>query len=622
MNDQNEKSFRERIERLEKTVAELRNQLGQLSKMLSQKGIDAPVKPKETAYPPKSADKELPISAPSTTPTTPKPTPTAPPKPLAQPLPTKKKTTVPKAIWKSEYWLNKIGIGLVLFAAVFLFKYSIDQGWLTPPVRVGFGLVLGIALLAIGIRIHAKRRHFSQVLLGGGIATFYITGFATFQLYSLVSYPIAMVFMIVITLLAFFLSIRKGELVLSLIGALGGLGTPFLLYTGTANLPGLIGYTCLVLAGTSAIYFYKGWRSLLWTSVIGGWAVFLVGYIEITSSVFHKAFSDYWALQWGFVFGWFIFWALPVMREVISLKNPDRWTRPTLDFLPKSIAEDFSYLIDQHVHLLSVITPLVTLIMSRLIWTFSNKTWGLIAMGGTIIYGLVSWNLKRWDSGKRLAYTHMLMALVLLTIAFCLLLEGNVLFFTLMVQAVALHIISKRLSDKGLSFGAHVLFIVLGIWLGYRIFVAAGVGTPILNAKALTDFFVIVSGLGVSVLFRLREVRYTYQLIAHIAFLGWLLKELSALPNGQAYVTIAWGLYAIALLIIGLRLNLSQIRAAAMVTLLVVVGKLFLVDLAMLKAIWRILLFFSFGVIFLVISYYFQALWRQSPEPEDKSEAL
>ena len=49
-------------------------------------------------------------------------------------------------------------------------------------------------------------------------------------------------------------------------------------------------------------------------------------------------------------------------------------------------------------------------------------------------------------------------------------------------------------------------------------------------------------------------------------------------------------------------------------TLLLVVGKLLLVDLAELEAIWRVFLFLSFGGGFLVLSYYFQDLWKREPE--------
>ena len=53
-------------------------------------------------------------------------------------------------------------------------------------------------------------------------------------------------------------------------------------------------------------------------------------------------------------------------------------------------------------------------------------------------------------------------------------------------------------------------------------------------------------------------------------------------------------------------------------TLLVLVGKLFLVDLARLEAIWRILLFLGFGGLFLVLSYYFQARWKRSGKSADE----
>lgn len=73
----------------------------------------------------------------------------------------------------SEDWLNYVGIGLLLFGLAFLFQYSVEQGWLVPEVRVGFGAALGSALLVAGLRIYNARRRLRQVLLGGSSATFY-----------------------------------------------------------------------------------------------------------------------------------------------------------------------------------------------------------------------------------------------------------------------------------------------------------------------------------------------------------------------------------------------------------------------------------------------------------------
>ena len=178
----------------------------------------------------------------------------------------------------SEFWLNRIGIGLLLFSVAFLFQYSVDQGWLTPPIRVAFGLALGVGLACIGLRVHGHRRWFGQAMLGAASATLYITGFAAFQLFQLVSYPVALAFLVLVTVLTFWAAVRQDEAALALLGALGGLGTPFLLYTEAGTLTGLVTYTCVVLAGTSGIYLLKGWRTLLWTTVVGGWSVLLIGY--------------------------------------------------------------------------------------------------------------------------------------------------------------------------------------------------------------------------------------------------------------------------------------------------------------------------------------------------------
>lgn len=594
MDKKPDRSLQERVERLEAMVAELQSVLKKTQEASPQKAL------KETGSSPKA-----PVSEQAATQSSP-----------AKPSPVRSAIELPENMRTSEYWLNKIGIGLVLFGVAFLFKYSVDQGWLTPAVRVGFGGILGVGLVVAGIRISADRRHFSQVLIGGGIATFYITVFAAFQLFSLISHPVAFTFMVSVTLLAFILSLQQNGAVLALIGAIGGLGTPFLLYTGAGNLPGLVGYTCLVLSGTGAIFFYRGWRSLLWTSVIGGWTVFLVGLNQGLPTDPQKAIAERWALQIGIVFGWLAFWALPLLREYVWAQNPLRWHRPSLDSGEKPPSQNARVGLHRHVHLLSVSTPLIALGMSMPIWSLSNQTWGWITLGGALVYGLTSWRLFSLNVIKYLAYTQALVGVMLLTNAFYLLLDGNTLLFVLAAEAGVLHFIARRLSDKRIAFVAHLLFGVLGVWLIQRLFYGQAEGTAIFNTQALTDLWVIGLASVVSIL--LTEQKKAYLFPVHIAILGWFLRELASLPNGQGYVTIAWGVYAVTLLVLGLRMNFNRLRTVAMATLLIVVGKLFLVDLAELETIWRVLLFLGFGGLFLLLSYYFRTLWKSNQEPSDE----
>lgn len=517
-------------------------------------------------------------------------------------------------LWKSESLLKLFGIGLILFGIAFLFKYSIDQGWLTETVRVCFGLLLGTLLFAIGMRIHSRRRSFSLVLLGGGIAAYYITGFAAFQLYAIISHPIAFSFMIAVTLLSFFASLHQRETTLSLIGTAGGLGTPFLLYTGAGNIPGLVGYTCLILAGTSAIYLARGWRSLLWTSVIGGWLVFATASAAVVDAPFSDA-TDRWSLQIGIFFGILAFWALPVLREVLSAADPDRWLRPALESHPWDIPDRTIELIHRHPHMLSVSTPLIAIAASAPIWDLTSQTWGWVILAGAALFALVAWNLRQFTGEKALAYTQAMVALLLSTISLCLLLEGDARFFTLAAQATVLHFLSHRLDDRGTAIYGHALFIGVGFALMIRLLNDPSETTWGAFAPTLSNLAVIAAALAASFRLQSSEERLVYRLLAHAGILGLSLRELSVLEGGQGYVTIVWGIYAIALLLAGLRLGVDQLLMVAMATLLLVVAKLFLVDLARLEAIWRILLFMGFGGIFLVLSYFYQSLWKNKTPP-------
>ena len=101
------------------------------------------------------------------------------------------------------------------------------------------GVGIGCALLGFGLRTQPTRPHFGRVLMGGGVAAFYISIFAAFQLYQLVPYWLAFGAMVGVTGLAFALSLWQDEMVLAVIGVSGGLATPFVLSQGQGNLTGL-----------------------------------------------------------------------------------------------------------------------------------------------------------------------------------------------------------------------------------------------------------------------------------------------------------------------------------------------------------------------------------------------
>ena len=633
-----------------------------------------------------------------------------------------------------EWWLNRVGIGLLLFGIAFLFKFAVDQNWITPPVRVGIGLAVGVGLLMVGLRVYEDRRPFSQVLLGGGIGTLYITGYAADVLYALVPYAVAFAFMVAVTLLAFALALRQDEAVLSQIGAAGGLATPFVLYAGSASLGGLALYTCTILAGTAAVYLYKGWRTLLLVSFAGVWTVYFLGYTRVVVPG-QADLADLWSLQDGVIFGWLALWLVPVVREVVNARDPARWPLPEPSVLTLRLFGENLQSSKALVRVISVVAPLLALVFTQLIWNLEELPLGWVALGLAAAYAFVAAGLRGVERRSRMFYIQALIALLLATLALVLVLEGDVLFLALATEGAVLHLVARRFSDRIISGAAHVLFGVIWLWLGGRIafgaldysfaygskppaflnmqtFVDASaivlalavsgvvaprsalrvyrvvghaavlglilrefLGVPNGDSLALVSWAAYATGLHllsrrlpawgttvgadvawvviglwlggrlateigslgtpetaafdlqglcnlavvalavVSAFWRARgregiAPRVAYLVVAHAAVLAWLWSELSLLQSGDAYVTIAWGLYAACLLVVGLRLDHTQIVRAGMATLFLVVAKLFLVDFSEVEAVWRILLFLGFGGLFLILSYYLQALWR------------
>ena len=703
MEDRNNDNLSERVQRLESAVERLSAQVEKIlsavgSKTAAPMPTSTPPPPPIVVKPPLMQVRQDGLSM----------------RPPVHAAPTSSLTRtfiIPEHMKKSEYWLNKIGMALLLFGAVFLFKYSVEQGWLNPTIRVFFGLALGAGLSVIGLRLYRKRKQFSQVLLGGSIATFYITGFAAFQLFHLVSYPAAFSFYVAITLYSFSLALKQDEFIFSLIAMAGGLGTPFLLYTGAGSIPGLMLYLCILLAGASAIYFYKGWWSFFWTSCVGGWTVIWMAVFG-EKSLTYAPLLDKVSIEAVLFLALPFFWLVPLVREVVLAKMPGLLKAPpaqSTEKKPGNYQPDLPLL---NVNLLTVITPFLSLFLSTTIWQWHDAVWGAVTLGISLVFAGVSWVLNAKTELKTFAYTHLIVGIIFFSIALSFFLEGDVLLVALILQAAAIHLINIRIDNKSLAPLAHILYGIIGFWVLGRItdspqgitllnaqalsdlvlpvscfalclffknindkrtyllggFLALGgiiyreldgnlqffvlaaesmallytatrmndkglisaahvfgaviaawlaarllesaSGAIVFNEKALVDIIVIIGIALATYILKGSAEKSAYLLVAHVALLLWFLRELSPLINGQGIVSVAWGVYTIALFVIGLRKNMSDITKTAMATLLVLVGKLFLVDLAHLETIWRVLLFLGFGAVLLFLSYYFKALWK------------
>ena len=142
-------------------------------------------------------------------------------------------------------------------------RYSIDNGWLSPTVRMTIGLLVGTGLLA-GCETRRARAYAitAQSLTAAGIATLFTTFYAATALWHLLPALLAFGLMALVTAVAVLLSIRRDSVFIALLGLVGGFATPALLATGQDNPLGLFGYLALLNVGLAWVAYRKHWPLL------------------------------------------------------------------------------------------------------------------------------------------------------------------------------------------------------------------------------------------------------------------------------------------------------------------------------------------------------------------------
>jgi len=160
------------------------------------------------------------------------------------------------------------GVALV-FAAIFFLKYSVDHGWLSPPVRMAIGFLVGAGLLVV-CEWKAARRYevTANALDAAGIAILFSTFFAAHALWHLIGAIPTFGLMAMVTAVAVLLSIHHDSIFVALLGLVGGFATPALLSTGEDRPIGLFSYLLLLNAGLAWVAYKKRWPNLTILSAI------------------------------------------------------------------------------------------------------------------------------------------------------------------------------------------------------------------------------------------------------------------------------------------------------------------------------------------------------------------
>ena len=223
-----------------------------------------------------------------------------------------------------ERWTLYVGVTTLVIGVGLFIRYAFVNQWITEPLRVAIGVVIGALMILSGRRfVTAGHPPFGQTLVGGGVATWYLAVYAAVNLYGLVNPVTGFMALVVVTMLAAVQAERLRSQPLAMMAVVGGFGTPFLVGASTNAQFLLFSYAALLVAATVYLARRRDWPALnlasfLFTGLtVVGWGVrFYRPDAYLATEVF---FSVYCGL---------FLWVLYYMRE--STHPIARWVRLAL----------------------------------------------------------------------------------------------------------------------------------------------------------------------------------------------------------------------------------------------------------------------------------------------------
>jgi uncharacterized membrane protein len=175
------------------------------------------------------------------------------------------------------HWAVIVGGVALAFGALLLVKYSIEQGFFGPGLRVTGGLLLGIALTAAGEYLRRRERPGEQsaqaapipaVLTGAGTVALFGSLYAAHALYGFIGPGVAFIAMGLVGLAAMFAAALHGPALAGL-GLVGALAAPLLVTSTQPNPWPVVPYVAVVCASAYGLARLRRWLWLAIAAAVG-----------------------------------------------------------------------------------------------------------------------------------------------------------------------------------------------------------------------------------------------------------------------------------------------------------------------------------------------------------------
>jgi uncharacterized membrane protein len=281
--------------------------------------------------------------------------PAPPPPPLepARPAPPPRRAASSSGVGIDERWIGQrgllaVGVVALLMATGYLLKLSFERGWIPPLMRCIGGALLGGVVGAIGWRLHRRYRTYGAALVGCGAGIIYLSVWAACRLYEVIPPTTGIVGLALVSVALAVIAYAIDVEALGITAALGAFMAPVLLGRNDANANLLLLYLACMAAGLGLVAARRRWRlamlvvaasyfgvavagaretaepwGLLFYGVLGGAAGLYVGLSERWGETRFLAFTGGWALLAAASERIAIHW--PVFAAGLVLSAPVWW---------------------------------------------------------------------------------------------------------------------------------------------------------------------------------------------------------------------------------------------------------------------------------------------------------
>lgn len=495
--------------------------------------------------------------------------------------------------------LNRVGIIVLLLAAAYFLKYSIDNGWIGIVGRIVIGFIAGVVFLGAGdVMMRKGYNYFSQGMSGGGIGIIYLTTFFAVGQYHLIGRMPGFALLILTALAGGMLAVRQNAYGVGLLSTLGGFLAPFMIGSQSPNTVGLLGYITVLDLAVLYLARHKNWRSLNHISFWGTMIVYMINY----SAHFSAPGESMWIYQLFAAVFFVIFGALSFYYNVLHRQATKAWDV-----------------------LLLVLNAAFFFGFTCANLEYDYHAWlGLAAIVLAAFYLLVAMGLRRKGLGDDLLFLALLgTGLAFVTVAIPLQLSEDWIAAAWLVESVVLIFAGIRGSNAWVRWAGVVLLVLVSLIFGLNYPLDLHKQTPLLSIFSFTcvlsiaglyltaylfrtaaevketEKFIVWPAVGLATLMLLKQL--AWEVANAISYYGWLVSEKFA-------VSISWVVAAVIMMIVGMARDIKGIRYIALGLFGVTTAKVLLYDLSGLAVIYRVLILVIVGAILVGVSFMYQNL--------------